>query len=627
VVAFFGELNKGSAIFQNTAQAILAVANNIDVFGRIVLGGALAAGLATVLSLLLKIGRIKQFAIGSAILFASTQLLAFADRIRVVQGETTTLADFFTGLATVVGDEFRDSADQLGSDIKDLFATFDTDIDQPFRTAVFKVASRFDQIIDFAKGTVAAIGVIFAKLPDILDAAFSKTNQALADELQERADNLTEVLNRTGAGADALFPGARERIAGLRQEIIRLREAASPLETELKETFDGVKIAIDKTRGSTTIFLDTVKRAFNLAGARAADREAREEAERQVRLDRERRGESEALTKARIAFLEVERKINQQTKIATATTAERRVLAETFRIEEQLRKRSVDVTDGQVQAEIRLLAIQIRQNVELRRRQDIVNRLRDAQQKRTETLEVLIDALRRGEITEQQFGQAADRNLLLFRDFNLFLTTELQKGLQQTIESLTDLSGLVSGTIVGALDRASSALADFALSGFKDVESLKEAFSNLFADLARDITKFIIRLIVLKTLSTILAPSFGGLSGETVQATGGPAQSGVDFVEFGGLGPAPGLPGRQAGGFLARGQAGIVGERGPELFVPQTSGRVVPNGQIGGAPQVTVTPIIVDDPDLVANFLATEEGADSVVAILQRRRRQLKGVV
>jgi hypothetical protein len=43
-----------------------------------------------------------------------------------------------------------------------------------------------------------------------------------------------------------------------------------------------------------------------------------------------------------------------------------------------------------------------------------------------------------------------------------------------------------------------------------------------------------------------------------------------------------GVTGRMAGGPLAAGQAAIVGERGPELFIPKTGGMVIPNNAISG---------------------------------------------
>lgn len=42
------------------------------------------------------------------------------------------------------------------------------------------------------------------------------------------------------------------------------------------------------------------------------------------------------------------------------------------------------------------------------------------------------------------------------------------------------------------------------------------------------------------------------------------------------------LPGRAAGGPVSAGMPYMVGERGPELFVPRTSGTIMPNGSTGG---------------------------------------------
>ncbi len=48
------------------------------------------------------------------------------------------------------------------------------------------------------------------------------------------------------------------------------------------------------------------------------------------------------------------------------------------------------------------------------------------------------------------------------------------------------------------------------------------------------------------------------------------------------VGLAGGLPGRATGGPVSPGRAYVVGERGPELFVPSTSGRVETGGGGGG---------------------------------------------
>ena len=50
----------------------------------------------------------------------------------------------------------------------------------------------------------------------------------------------------------------------------------------------------------------------------------------------------------------------------------------------------------------------------------------------------------------------------------------------------------------------------------------------------------------------------------------------------------PGFPARAAGGPVSKGKSYIVGERGPEMFTPESSGNITPNHQLGGSTSVVV---------------------------------------
>ncbi|GAY20906.1 MULTISPECIES: tail tape measure protein [Sphingobium] len=76
---------------------------------------------------------------------------------------------------------------------------------------------------------------------------------------------------------------------------------------------------------------------------------------------------------------------------------------------------------------------------------------------------------------------------------------------------------------------------------------------------------------------------------------------------------ALGLPGRATGGPVAPGRAYVVGERGPEVFVPTASGQVVPHGG-GGARDVRVS------------IAVQGQGADSA-RLLARSARQVARAV
>lgn len=79
-----------------------------------------------------------------------------------------------------------------------------------------------------------------------------------------------------------------------------------------------------------------------------------------------------------------------------------------------------------------------------------------------------------------------------------------------------------------------------------------------------------------------------------------------------------GLPGRATGGPVSPGQAYLVGERGPEMFVPSSSGRVETAGPRGGGVNVTVN--VTAPRDAGAPFMAQtgRQVARSVRRALER---------
>lgn len=68
------------------------------------------------------------------------------------------------------------------------------------------------------------------------------------------------------------------------------------------------------------------------------------------------------------------------------------------------------------------------------------------------------------------------------------------------------------------------------------------------------------------------------------------------------------LPGLASGGPVSAGSAYIVGERGPELFLPRASGAIVPNGALGGGSPIALTINVASvDPAGAANVIASQE--------------------
>jgi len=81
--------------------------------------------------------------------------------------------------------------------------------------------------------------------------------------------------------------------------------------------------------------------------------------------------------------------------------------------------------------------------------------------------------------------------------------------------------------------------------------------------------------VALSILSQIAAAAVR----DGLRAIGGGGASGLAGLGSALLGGLFGLPGRATGGPVSPGAAYLVGERGPEMFVPTSSGQVVPGGQ------------------------------------------------
>lgn len=117
-----------------------------------------------------------------------------------------------------------------------------------------------------------------------------------------------------------------------------------------------------------------------------------------------------------------------------------------------------------------------------------------------------------------------------------------------------------------------------------------------FEDLQR-VALSVLAEIAASALRSGLDALFGGGGG------GGSGQGGIGGL-IAGIGALFGLPGRATGGPVAPGRGYLIGERGPELFVPGSAGSVVPlSGAGGGAREVRVA-ITVNAPGAEPQALA-----------------------
>jgi tape measure domain-containing protein len=186
-------------------------------------------------------------------------------------------------------------------------------------------------------------------------------------------------------------------------------------------------------------------------------------------------------------------------------------------------------------------------------------------------------------------------------DFTVQLTEQ-----QKQQKALAD--GL-AGTIGEGLASSFNAL----IQGSEDFgTSLRRIASGVLIDIANQL----LRVFVIQKAINALSGLFGGVTG------GGGFAPGVGFNPN--VFSMPSLLGRAKGGSVMAGQPYLVGERGPELFMPGRSGGIAPTGSFGGAVSVVVnvdaggTSVEGNEPN--ANQLGRIVGAAVQAEIVKQQR-------
>jgi tape measure domain-containing protein len=133
--------------------------------------------------------------------------------------------------------------------------------------------------------------------------------------------------------------------------------------------------------------------------------------------------------------------------------------------------------------------------------------------------------------------------------------------------------------------------ADIVVKSFRGMEDALVSFVQTgklsFSDFARSIIADMARIAIRQQLIAPLMSGFSGWLGKKF----GPAKP-VDVAsQLGGVEAMMDIESgrtRARGGPVRGGQSYLVGERGPELFVPGSSGNITPNHQLGGSTSVVV---------------------------------------
>lgn len=114
-------------------------------------------------------------------------------------------------------------------------------------------------------------------------------------------------------------------------------------------------------------------------------------------------------------------------------------------------------------------------------------------------------------------------------------------------------------------------------SAFEDAIVAGNDLRDVLKGLIQDLIRIAVRRTISEPLGNMFADWIGGLGTNTSAAPGSSSGGAAAAIALNAM-----FPGRAGGGSVSAGRPYTVGEQGAELFVPTSSGRIIPNGGGGG---------------------------------------------
>ena len=244
-------------------------------------------------------------------------------------------------------------------------------------------------------------------------------------------------------------------------------------------------------------------------------------------------------------------------------------------------------------------------NDELRRRQEELAVLQATLGGATDAELELLDVMQRhANLTPEQVEKFRE---VIAEHENLRAATQAQTEMQESLEA--------------AFTKAGQAVSDALVDGLLEGKVSLDDFTSIFKDFIKELIREAIRAYLIKKILGSIFGSIGGFGGgggdANITATGGSGFAGGGAVRgFAGGGSAPML----------------VGERGPELFVPHSAGSIKNNMDtkniLGGAGNGVVVNQTINVETGVAQTVRAEMMSlmpsikqDTIQAVLDARRR------
>ncbi|WPB83714.1 tape measure protein [Sediminicoccus rosea] len=566
-------------LYRDSLQTGVAVRESVDAFARFSIAareiGATSDQVATL------VGGLQRIAIASGAsqqeIASSTQQLAQALASGTLQGDE--LRSILEGLPTLAQALARELGVSIG-ELRKLGSEGKLTADTVF-PALLRAVERLNG--EFERAPLS-VGRAFGQLTAAADQFLARLDQAigLSNALARALSGAARVLDGVRRGSGLLLPSEQE--ADRRAQAEALRAQIARLEAESQ----GDSLRSQPRRGSIRGGL--VGTAQQQAGV---DRAARlEELRRQYTELQEEitRGEQAAGERQRTEQEAAAGQAAEARRRRTAADAEelRKALDDRFRInseyEDRVRRlREAEAAGGITAADrTRLETLALRERDEaLRRIEGTTRRVASIPRPDREAEREINDIIRERERLIQNNENAQERYTRRLETLGRLVERSERIGQPIPDETVSREANAAleelersQQRVQQATERTSNTARELGLtfsSAFEDAIIKGESFSKVLQGILQDIARIVVRRTITEPLGTAVTSSLGGFDFGSI---------------FSGIGSALGGLFRAEGGPVAGGQPYIVGERGPEWFVPSSAGTVLPNGMAPGGPVI-----------------------------------------
>ena len=201
-------------------------------------------------------------------------------------------------------------------------------------------------------------------------------------------------------------------------------------------------------------------------------------------------------------------------------------------------------------------------------------------------------------------------------------------GVKGELNELVDPVNQIIGAAQAIGDAFSNSFKGIISGAMTAQEALASFFQNIadyFLDMAAQIIAKWIQMTILNSVLSLFPGGGGaGTSSNGMFGAGAPTETFAGGGIFSGAGPYQ-FPKKAAGGSVSSGKPYIVGELGPELFVPGKSGTIVPNNKLGGGDSNIVVNVdaggsSVQGDDSQANQLGKVIGAAVQAELIKQKK-------